>query len=217
MAVIYCFGDSITYGAWDVQGSGWASRLRGYLDGLQEKDDDLYYLTYNLGIPGENTDGFLKRFESELMARSRAGRGPTGPGEAVFIFAFGANDYVYLPATKEFVIPQERFVVNMQSAIDIAKKVSTKIMLLNIPPADEAICMKNYGDRKVRLNKNVETYNSLLADLAKKNSLALVDVYAEYLANDYKKLLSEDGLHPNEKGHKLIFEKVKEAVENLIR
>ncbi len=215
MAVIYCFGDSITYGAWDIQGGGWTTMLRKYLDDKQEKDDDLYYLTYNLGIPGENTDGFLKRFELELVARSLAGRGPTGPGESVFIFAFGANDYVYIPATKEFVIPQERFVANMQRAIDIAKKVSTKIILLDITPADEAICMKKYGDRKLRLNKNVETYNSLLADLAKKNSLALVDVYSEYLANDYKKILSEDGLHPNDKGHQLIFEKVKIALEKL--
>ena len=215
MAVIYCFGDSITYGAWDIKEGGWANRLRGYLDELQAKDPNLYYLTYNLGIPGENSDGFLKRFETELVARSKGGRGPAGPGEAVFIFAFGANDYTFIPSTNEFVVSPEKFTVNMQSAINIAKKTSSKILLLNITPADEEICKRKYGDRKLRINKNVEKYNRLLKDLADKNDVKLVDVYSAFTSVNYKSLLSEDGLHPNDDGHNLILEKVKEVVDGI--
>ena len=90
-------GDSITYGAWDIQGSGWASRLRLYLDGVQEKDESKYFLTYNLGIPGENTDGLVGRFESEFKARSR-----NEDEESVFVFAYGANDSVFFKSTNEF-------------------------------------------------------------------------------------------------------------------
>jgi lysophospholipase L1-like esterase len=43
MAQIFCFGDSITYGAWDVATSGWAQKLRAYLDKKQEEDDRLYF------------------------------------------------------------------------------------------------------------------------------------------------------------------------------
>jgi lysophospholipase L1-like esterase len=211
MAVIYCFGDSITYGAWDIQGSGWASRLRLYLDGVQEKDESKYFLTYNLGIPGENTDGLVGRFESEFKARSR-----NEDEESVFVFAYGANDHVFVPNKKEFVVLEERFISNFQSVLDIATKISKKIILLNITPADEAVCAKNYGDRKLRLNKNVEAYNKLIENLAQINDCKLVDIYSAYISKSYKNLLSEDGLHPNEKGHQLIFEKVKEALKTFI-
>ena len=204
------------YGAWDIKKGGWANQLRGHLDELQAKNPDLYYLTYNLGVPGENSDGFLKRFETELAARAKGGRGPAGPGEAIFIFAFGANDYTFIPSKNEFVISPEKFIANMQSAIDIAKKTSSKILFLNITPADEAICKKNYGDRKLRTNKNVEMYNSSLSDLAKNNNCQLVDVYSAFVSAGSANLLSEDGLHPNDAGHAVIFEKVKEVLLKLI-
>ncbi len=217
MAVIYCFGDSITYGAWDIKEGGWANRLRNHLDELQAKDPDLYYLTYNLGIPGENSDAFLNRFETELAARAKGGRGPAGPGEAVFILAFGANDYTFIPSKNEFVVSPENFIANMQNAINIAQKTSSKILLLNITPADEVICKKNYGDRKLRLNKNVEMYNSLLSDLAEKNNCQLIDIYSAFVSAGLVNTLSEDGLHPNDTGHTVIFEKVKNNLAKIIK
>ena len=215
MAVIYCFGDSITYGAWDIEKGGWANRLRSYVDMLQSKNDNLYYLLYNLGIPGENTDAFLRRFESELASRTKMGRGALGPGEALFVFAFGANDYVYLPQEDRFVVPQDTFVQNLEQAIVLAQKSSSRIFLLNITPADENICAEKYGNRKVRLNKNVEIYNKLIASICEKNKCILIDVYAPFTSS--QNVLSEDGLHPNDSGHQLIFEQVKNAIEKYIR
>jgi lysophospholipase L1-like esterase len=212
MAVIYCFGDSITYGAWDIKNSGWVSRLRGYLDELQEKDQSLYFLSYNLGIPGETTDGLVKRFQTEYLARAKE----DGEEESVFFFAFGANDSVFFKSTNEFRVSKDRFVSNLQKVIDSAKSNSKKIALVNIAPADEAVCAKNYGDRKLRLNKNVEAYNKLIENLAQINDCKLVDIYSAYISKSYKNLLSEDGLHPNEKGHQLIFEKVREVIDHLI-
>ncbi len=209
MAVIYCFGDSITYGAWDIGEGGWAARLRKHLDDLQAKDPDLYFLSYNLGIPGETTDGLVKRFEAELDAREREGE------EAIFIFAFGANDSVFLPATKEFRVPQGRFVSNLQSVLNSAAKISRKIVMLNITPADEEICARRYEGKKLRLNKNVEEYNGLLSKLAKESNIPLVDIYSAYLAKKPSTLLSEDGLHPNDAGHQIIFDKVKEALASV--
>jgi lysophospholipase L1-like esterase len=213
MAVVYCFGDSITYGAWDIQGSGWVARLRRHLDELQEKDQSLYFLSYNLGIPGETTDGLVKRFQTEYLARAKE----DGEEESVFFFAFGANDSVFFKSTNEFRVSKDRFVSNLQKVIDSAKSNSKKIALVNIAPADEAVCAERFKERdKVRLNKNVEDYNRLISEIAKTNGLSLVDVYSAFVETDYKKLLSEDGLHPNEKGHQLIFEKVKVVLEKLI-
>jgi lysophospholipase L1-like esterase len=213
MAVIYCFGDSITYGAWDIQKSGWSARLRDYVDDIQLKDPDKYFLCYNLGIPGETTEGLVKRFEIEFNARSKEEEGE----ESIFIFAFGANDSVYMPEAGRFKVSKEQFVDNLGGILDMASKHSKKIVLVNITPADEVICAERYaGKDKVRLNKNVIEYNQALAELAKKKGLPLVDVYSVYEAAGPQTLLSEDGLHPNEAGHQAIFDKVKEVIDPLL-
>ena len=211
MAVIYLFGDSITYGAWDIEGSGWTARLRKYLDEVQLKDDSKYYLCYNLGIPGETTDGLVGRFDRELSARERLGE------EAVFVFAFGANDSVHVPSMNGFRVPEDRFIRNMKAAIDSARTVSKNIILANITPVDEAVCASRYGAKdKVRLNKNVERYNDLIAAIAQEKMVPAVDVYRPFVDSVPKVLLSEDGLHPNEKGHQLIFELVRDALSPLL-
>lgn len=211
MAVVYLFGDSITYGAWDIERGGWAARLRNHLDGLQLKDSSLYFLCYCLGVPGETTDGLAKRFEAEIGAREREGE------DAIFVFAYGANDSVFVPSTKGFRVPEERFVKNMESALDAARAITDKIVMLNVTPADEAICASRYGAKdKVRLNANVVAYNALITEIGKRRSIPIVDVYGEYAKGDFRQFLSEDGLHPNEKGHQLIFEKVKVAIDGFL-
>ena len=58
-------------------------------------------------------------------------------------------------------------------------------------------------------NSSIEEYNQALKDICEKEKLQHIDIYKEFLKQaDYKKLL-EDGLHPNDKGHQLIFEIVK--------
>ena len=49
---ICIFGDSITWGAYDPEQGGWATRLRNYFE-KQDNDVDVY----NLGISGDNING----------------------------------------------------------------------------------------------------------------------------------------------------------------
>ena len=122
MAVIYAFGDSITYGAWDVAGSGRASRLRVWIDAKADKDAEYYCLLYNLGIPGETTRGLVKRFETEIKARDRDSENEN----AVFIFAFGANDSALLDNEGNFAVSIDEFGSNLAGVIEKAKTISKK-------------------------------------------------------------------------------------------
>lgn len=115
MTVIYAFGDSITYGAWGIQTSGWAALLRQYLDDLQEKNSNYYGLFYNLGIPGETTTGLLNRFDNEVKARIRVN------DESVFIFAFGANDAVFLVSENKFRTSKDEFENNLSIVFEKAR------------------------------------------------------------------------------------------------
>lgn len=51
-----------------------------------------------------------------------------------------------------------------------------------------------------------EGYNSALSSLARKTKTPLIDIRSAFLKTpDYRKLLCEDGMHPNIEGHKLIY------------
>ena len=61
---VLIFGDSITWGAYDPEQGGWATRLRNY---FEEKDNDID--VYNLGISGDTTADLLERIEIEAKSR----------------------------------------------------------------------------------------------------------------------------------------------------
>ncbi len=210
MPIIYAFGDSITYGAWDTEGSGWANRIRLDLDKRSVAEPDFYALFFNLGISGETTDGLVKRFDSEYQAREREDE------EAIFIFAYGANDAVVIPSTGKFRTTTEDFKTNLESVIKKAKDISKKIIILNITPVIEEVTFKSETKDKSRLNKYVESYNHIIKSLADEYTLAHVDVYDAYTKSSPKDLLSEDGLHPNAKGHELMYEMVSKELRNLL-
>jgi lysophospholipase L1-like esterase len=212
MAQIFCFGDSITYGAWDVANSGWAQKLRMYLDKKQEEDDSLYFLTYNLGIPGETTGGLVNRFSSETKARIREEK----QEENIFIFAYGANDAAMIPSQNKFRVDAEDFKNNLENVVDQAKKFGNKIFILNITPVNEEFTANPVNKDKSRINKYIEAYNKKIKEMAGNKGIYLVDVNSAFMNNDYKSLFCEDGLHPNESGHEVIFNELLKVVKPII-
>ena len=212
MAQIFCFGDSITYGAWDVDNSGWANQLRAYLDRKQLEDDDLYFLTYNLGIPGETTTGLVGRFLSETKVRIREER----PEENIFILAYGANDSAVVLNQDNFRVDIEDFKKNLENVINQAKKFGSKIVIVNITPVDEELTANPVNMNKSRLNQNIQTYNEAIKELVDNNNLYLVDVNSAFMSFDHRSLFCEDGLHLNESGHKIIFDELLKVMKPII-
>ena len=209
MAIIYAFGDSITYGAWGIKSSGWANLLRQHLDDLQEKNPEYYCLFYNLGIPGETTEGLLNRFDNETNARVKKNE------ESIFIFAFGANDAVFSTSENKFRVSKDEYENNLSKVLEKAGKISKKILLVNILPVVES--MNNGRNGKTRNNQYMEEYNLILQKLANRFELKLVDVNSVFMKAGYEKLfVQEDGLHPNDEGHQLIFETIKPVLQEMI-
>lgn len=207
--VIYAFGDSITYGAWDIKQSGWATRLRQFLDDLQEKNPNYYGLFYNLGIPGETTNGLVKRFDNETNAREREGE------EAVFIFAFGANDAAFVTTENAFRVSAEQFESNLEDVLKKARAISKKILVVNILPVVEA--MNDGRNGKTRKNEYMMKYNKVLKDLSDKFGTEFVDAYSLFMNAGHESLfIPDDGLHPNEKGHELMFNAIRTVIQKMI-
>jgi len=212
MAQIFCFGDSITYGAWDVVNSGWAQKLRIYLDKKQEEDSSLYFLIYNLGIPGETTDSLVNRFLPETKARIREDR----QEENIFIFAYGANDSATILSQNNFSVDVKDFKNNLKNTIDQAKNFGNKIFILNITPVNEELTANPVNKAKSRLNKYIEKYNQNIKEISEDNGIYFVDVNSAFMNNNYKGLFCEDGLHPNEFGHEIMFNELLRVMKGVL-
>ena len=202
MSQVFLFGDSITYGEFDTEQAGWAERLKKIAFEKQLKGSD-WIAVYNLGIPGEHTNDFLKRFEREFEARKDPEE------ENIFVFAFGANDAAFLPDKREFQVPLQRYERNIKNIIEISRSLhGKKIIFLTTIPVLEEVLAKS-GRSKERKNEYIEKYNIALKRVCSDEEIDVLDVHSAYLKNGYGDLFSHDGLHPNSAGYKLIFEMVR--------
>ncbi len=102
----------------------------------------------------------------------------------VMLLALGANDGlrgIKLTSTKE----------NLKEAIKLAKSKGVKVILagMQIPP--------NYGPEYTR------EFKQMFPDLKKEEGITLLPFLLKGVAGD-RKLNIDDGIHPNEEGHKVI-------------
>jgi len=196
---ICVWGDSIVYGAGDVELGGWTNRLALY---LRKKDRD--YRVYNLGISGDISTGLLKRFIVEAEIRE----------PEVIIFAIGINDAQYLLKENMVRVSTDNFKSNIVQLVDGAKKFTDKIIFLSCSPVDEDKTNPIPWHPNINYNNNrIEEKNNIIKTICLQYNLQFIDIYKEFLKhNNYKELLF-DGLHPNEFGHQLIFEIVKEKLK----
>ena len=210
MARILIFGNSITYGAWDKKG-GWVQKLRKFLDRKNLIDSNSYYLVYNLGIFGNNTNDLIERFEFETKQRLKEN------DETIIIFAIGINDSQFVHSENKNRTPLEKFKANIQKLIKLAQKFSSKIIFVGLTPVDEAKTTPiPWNTDKSYRNEYIQQYNQTIKEVCREKKIYFIEIFEKLKNADCQKLL-EDGLHPNSDGHQRIFEIVKEfLIENKI-
>ncbi|TDO96785.1 arylesterase [Marinomonas balearica] len=140
----------------------------------------------NASVSGETTQGGLARFPSLIEKHQ--------PNWVVL--ELGANDGLRgYPLTKASE--------NLLSMINITRQYSAKPLLIgNRLPS-------NYGKRYT------QAFFNLYKDLAKKEDIAYMPFMLENVALD-KTLMLGDGLHPNEKGQKIVLENIRPYILKLI-
>ncbi len=191
---ICIFGDSIVYGYDDFEKGGWANRLKFYL--WEEKLD---YSVYNQGISGDSTVDVLKRLETECAARS----------PEILIFSIGINDSAIFSGVS--YVPIDMYKNNLDEILKIASKYTDKIIFLGLSGIVEDKVTPTPWDKNIFYwREEKDKYNKVLKDFVLENNLNFISLDGLLGAGDLP-----DGLHPNEVGHKKIFEIVKNyLVEN---
>ena len=203
MARILVFGDSITYGAFDSESGGWVDRLKAFFfrDGRNYK-----YSVYNVGISGDTTQDLLERFEFETQQRTKEDDNK----DDIIIFNIGTNDSGFLASKKDNWINSKKFRKNIKNLIELAKKFSEKIIFVGPIPVDESKTTPiPWAPDVSYTNETIKKYSEIIDSVCKENKVYFIDLSDKFLKLDYKSL-SEDGVHPNPKGHQKIFEIVKD-------
>jgi len=197
---ILIFGDSITAGRGVAKERSWVSRLTRSFDEKNKYD----YAVYNLGVPGESSFDLLGRLEVECQARIKK---RAEDDSYKIIFAIGINDSKSLGPTENFNTPPEIFTQNINDLIKIASKYSGCLIFVGLTLVDEKKVAQI--EEIAFLNRYIKKYNNIIKDICEKRNIVFVDIFQDWLDKDYKKFLSDDGIHPNEIGHQKIFEKIK--------
>lgn len=204
MIKILCFGDSITLGEADLEQGGWADRLKTYFFQQSASCQTQEVILYNLGVAGETTDGLVNRFEAEVRARYIKGH------KLMVIIAYGANDIVI--HKNKNIVPESYFVRNLKHCIESIKQLNADLLLLNILPISDSIegVVNQHG--KLRYDQDIQKYNSVIENLSAEINCDFLDLYTLFNAGNKEELLSNDGVHPNSKGHWILYQRIKQQV-----
>ena len=189
---IYVLGDSIVYGAWDEEKHGYVNRLKEEIKNNKKIEN-----IYGLGIPGETSEGLVKRIDIELK--------PRNPN--TIIIATGINDTIYIKSKNKEAVSQENFIKNIRKIIDIAKKYTNNILILGLTRVIEELTTPIlWNDDEMYFNNTIKKYDKALEEFCNTNNIEYIKMFDLLEDEDF----SDDGIHPNEKGHEKIYKVINE-------
>lgn len=179
---IVSFGDSITKGYPYLDGREGQGRVNvgGYQPELADllKNSGRESRIYNWGISGENTIHGYLRFDDVLALHPQA--------DYVLILE-GTNDWPLGLSVSETIS-------NLQIMINRGRSVGIEPILATMTPATDK------GAEKEQAIKN--QYNPKIRALAERRGVLLADMYTA-MADNWE-ALSDDGLHPNRSGYRIM-------------
>jgi len=192
--VINIFGDSITKGHSAKRQNGWVNRLKKELNVFEVN---------NFGISGDTTDDVLKRFFSENDSNK----------PDLIIIAIGINDSQYVNSKETYRVPFEKFENNLLEIIKQARKFTQNIIFVGLTKIEEGKLMPLPWHKTLYSEeKDAIKYNAKIKEICEKNNLLFIDMDGVLELEDL-----EDGLHPNDKGHEKMFQRIKDfLIENKI-
>lgn len=187
---ICIFGDSTAWGAWDMEKGGWVNRLWLHVGNRQDE----YVEIYNCSVSGGTTDTLIERFENEAKIRG---------GDAL-IFQTGGNDASYQGSPDNYTVSPDKFRTNIEEIIKRAKKITDRIIFMDLKNCDESKTMPVSWIDIYYTNENIRKYSKIMEEVCRENNVAFLDI-APLDNADF-----DDGLHPNASGHEKISKQVRD-------
>ncbi|MFC1674885.1 SGNH/GDSL hydrolase family protein [Candidatus Omnitrophota bacterium] len=195
---VICFGDSVIFG------TGASSRSCGCGRVLRS------LLQVPVLIKGRNNDTSrdgLRRLRSDVLNRD---------GYSHVIILFGNNDCRLFDVDTPN-IDSRKYKENIIKMIHAIKEKGKDPFISNLQPITSSGFTKSLPQMK-QLMKNIKSpsdwhksYSDALKEIAQVCNVKLVDIF-NVLKSRMPNVICEDGLHPNDLGHKIIAEEFKKAL-----
>jgi lysophospholipase L1-like esterase len=204
MIDVLVFGGSITFGDYDKRG-GWVHKLGISLMVKTPEGKHRIARVFNLSVSGETSKGILTRLVPESRARLRKGR------QILYIFHVGLNDSIIKNGKPK--ISEVSFEKNIKRIIKASKYYSDKIIFLSPPPVDEAkVSPMPWSLVEYYYLDRILQYSNIIKESCKTAKAEYIDLFKLLPVKKYVALLT-DGVHPNSKGHEMIYRIVKDFLE----
>ncbi len=203
---ILIFGDSIVWGAFDLEKGGWAERLKEkILETTSKTMSPKDFYPYNFGMESDDSETLLYRFKKQIDICERL----EPNREYILLFAIGTNDSAISNGKSE--TSTNKFLENIKLLITQAKKVTDNIWFIGLTNVDESKTCPVFFDKRLSWkNKNIEEYNLIIEKICKEEMVNFISLWNLLTKEDLF-----DGLHPNAEGHRKIFERVKDKLKEL--
>ena len=198
---VVALGESTTWGySATSKDKCWVNQTVGLLEEFQGQPIELINQGIGANVLTPRCPAYLRSAKPSASERVDQDLITLNP-DLVFL-SYGLND-------SRGGITAEVFREEYQRLIDrIRSRTEAIIVILNVYYMHaSAYEMKgwNYSNYSV-----TEEFNQIIADLAKKNGLILVDVWSAEKGVDW--IIGKDRVHPNDLGHRLIANRVFEAI-----
>ena len=196
---IVVFGSSSAYGKNDIEGGGFAGRLRRW-----HEEVDIQNKTYNLGIPGAGVDLLLDRMEMECRHRN----------PDLIILQLGSND-ARREATpdNDTVTSLDVFQDKFTTLIEQLRNIAPTLVISSYPFDESRTTPVSWRDVYFFLD-DVADYAQEMKNITLRAGLHYLDIFGDWSnMDDYvDRYISDDGLHANSQGHEFIFEKIRDEI-----
>jgi lysophospholipase L1-like esterase len=214
MTQIFIFGASTAYGS-GAELAGWGDLLKQSMltkmygkNGVGEK-----YEVNNFAQHGATIEFVLVVAPEQLKYYRKSGK-------VIAVVQVGGNNIKANGTPDGFVVSLEEYEGLMSQLIErLREDVDELIMLDALMPVDESKTNpevdKTTGRKSYFTNDRIILFNHILAKLCRKYEVHHIDLTInpkEWI----KDRVSADGLHPNQAGHRFIFDKVSPVVERLL-
>ncbi|MFJ7752206.1 GDSL-type esterase/lipase family protein [Peribacillus muralis] len=198
MQRVMAFGDSLTYGKGDKHGEGYVEGLK---DELNNPETEQKVSFWNYGIKGQETDGVIKQLD-DYRIHTKLDKADT------FIVYIGTNDFINSNGGDLKKINDRKINEGKQEYIRHLKQITSTLLKGNDQADILVVGLYNPISDNRKIEKHIQDYNQSIKKVVQ-NDKRMVFIPTDDLFKKKKKAeYFSDMIHPNEKGYKLITNRI---------
>jgi lysophospholipase L1-like esterase len=147
------------------------------------------------------------RLPKEVVARRSLWEEET---DFAFVFAIGVNDSLITDDGDFFSTPAQ-YAQDLQELYDTAKLFSNRMLFVGLTPVEDDNPRNQYYT-----SSRIWEFEEVLREFVRGHSIPFVKLYEKFQECMKEEFLFSNGLHPNDEGHRIIYDRVAPELKKLL-